>query len=121
VQLIYFPHHYKLLQLGNINPSSFEFQLFDASNVDGEIMVCADSGVLLPLDEIKDARIELSGFVKWDGCINWETDRSCMLHGCGPAPSDVVAVFTAIYAASHSMLETPIFEPPSMPDGVINI
>ena len=106
MQLIYFPHHYKLLQLGNINPSSFEFQLFDASNVDGEI---------------KDARIELSGFVKWDGCINWETDRSCMLHGCGPAPSDVVAVFTAIYAASHSMLETPIFEPPSMPDGVINI
>jgi hypothetical protein len=27
--------------------------------------------------------IVFSGYIKWDGCSNWDTDKNCSIHFCG--------------------------------------
>jgi hypothetical protein len=31
------------------------------------------------------------GYVKWDGCVNWQTDTGCMAHFCCPEDIDAFA------------------------------
>lgn len=39
-----------------------------------------------------------TGWVKWDGCINWQTDPGCMAHFCGPhAVDDFAAAFRTVW------------------------
>ena len=40
----------------------------------------------------------IDGHVKWDGCINWQTNPECMAHGCSPSYAEEMAhIFQAIY------------------------
>jgi hypothetical protein len=65
---------------------------------------------------------EIDGAVKWDGCINWQTNQTCMAHGCGPTyPDDLHAIFCAVYSAGGWFYDYLGDEPPKMPRGVINI
>ena len=32
-------------------------------------------------DEVGD--VEVRGYHKWDGCVDWETSETCMAHFCG--------------------------------------
>lgn len=58
-----------------------------------------------------DTGPDVTGSVKWDGCINWQTDPGCMAHGCGPSHADTVAaMFREVYRQAHGLLTTPDWE-----------
>jgi hypothetical protein len=43
-------------------------------------------------------RPEFEGHVRFDGCINWQTDDGCMAHFCGPDDADAWrAVFARLW------------------------
>lgn len=69
-----------------------------------------------------NAFCEIDGAVKWDGCINWQTNPECMMHGCGPRHiSTISAIFETVYAAGSAYYDYLGDEPPPMPKGVISI
>ena len=35
--------------------------------------------------------MEVRGSIKWDGCMNWETDPNCMYHCCSVDDVDILA------------------------------
>ena len=48
-----------------------------------------------------------SGYIKWDGCMNWMTDPRLMLHHC--TPSDIEELSCALqtaYAIAFSMMNS---------------
>lgn len=66
--------------------------------------------------EWEQAEWELSGYLKWDGCINWQTNPECMVHGCSPRHVDWInAVFGAVYAYGKRHFDLLGDEAPPMP------
>ena len=52
-----------------------------------------------PWDE--ELAYDFRGSLKWDGCINWETNKDCMAHACSlEQVSSVSDVFKSVYAAA---------------------
>lgn len=42
--------------------------------------------------------VEISGFVKWDGCINWHAGGDCAAHACGAdGIAEILTVFLEVY------------------------
>lgn len=39
--------------------------------------------VAFQIHDPQDDEVEVTGFVKWDGCVNWSTSDNCMYHFCG--------------------------------------
>lgn len=59
----------------------------------------------------KDAEPDVTGSVKWDGCINWQAGVGCMAHGCGPHHADTIAAaFREVYRRGREMLTNPDWE-----------
>lgn len=59
-----------------------------------------------------EATPDITGFLKWDGCINWQTDPECMAHGCGPSSADVIgSAFREVYRQAHAMMPSADWEP----------
>lgn len=50
-----------------------------------------------------DAPPEARGSIKWDGCMNWQTDETCMVHHCTPRSA---MGFTAALLAAYEMAAT---------------
>lgn len=49
--------------------------------------------------EILAPEVVIRGSLKWDGCINWETDPDCMMHNCGmDSIRELTACFERLYA-----------------------
>jgi hypothetical protein len=70
----------------------------------------------------ENADWDIHGDLKWDGCINWETNPNCMAHGCSPNYSrDLHLIFNTIYAAGGWFYDFLGDEPPKMPDGVFHL
>jgi uncharacterized protein YxjI len=45
----------------------------------------------------QDGEIEISGHHKWDGCVDWETSSTCMMHFCGmEAAERLLRLFIAV-------------------------
>lgn len=62
--------------------------------------------------EWQSAFWEIGGALKWDGCINWETNPECMVHGCSPGHADeITAIFRAVYTIGKryfDLLDDPV-------------
>jgi hypothetical protein len=64
----------------------------------------------------------LDGHVKWDGCINWQTNPDCMAHGCGPSYAEEMAhIFQAIFHVAKRYVDMLGDEAPPMPPETIEI
>lgn len=47
----------------------------------------------------QDGEVEISGFHKWDGCVNWNTNPDCMYHFCGADDAErLTAMFRTVAA-----------------------
>ena len=54
-----------------------------------DFQICVDreySGNDLALE------MEIEGHIKWDGCMNWQTDPKCMYHFCSDGDVDMLAM-----------------------------
>ena len=38
-----------------------------------------------------DGEVEITGSVKWDGCMNWETNPQVLYHFCSPDDAETLA------------------------------
>lgn len=66
--------------------------------------------------------IELDGTLKWDGCINWQTNPECMMHGCGPHHAHAIAaIFQAIYHVGGRQFDFLGDDAPEPPDGFLEL
>jgi hypothetical protein len=54
---------------------------------DGEIAYRKSGDDALEFELRDDGDVTVSGMVKWDGCMNWETSKECMYHFCDPEHS----------------------------------
>lgn len=71
------------------------------------------------LDDWETAYWEISGAVKWDGCINWHTNEQCQFHGCGPEIAErMKTIFQAIYHFAGVVMPRRDFETVERPDNV---
>ena len=81
-----------------------------------------DGGDSWTLEAWADAFWQIRGSVKWDGCINWETNPECMAHGCGPRyVENIAAIFSAIYAYNKRHFDMLGDEAPPMPQPFLEI
>lgn len=80
-------------------------------------------GETAPISAWKEAENdEISGWLKWDGCINWQTNSDCMAHGCGPGMIEALRdVFAVVYRIGKRHFDLLGDEVPPMPDGAIEI
>lgn len=81
-----------------------------------------DCGKTTALDDWENGFAEIDGSLKWDGCINWQTNPEIMMHGCGPGhAAEIVAIFQVIYAYGKRHLDLLGDEVDPMPDNVIEM
>lgn len=70
----------------------------------------------------KRAFASIDGALKWDGCINWQTNPDLMVHGCGPSHVNALqAIFATVYHVGkryNDLLGDPV---PPMPEGAIEL
>lgn len=67
------------------NELSVEFEIFDSE---------ASFGAT-------EADVIVSGFLKWDHCMNWQTNPECMAHFCTLADAErLTRAFAALYEAA---------------------
>lgn len=101
-----------------------EFRVYDAWTDTGDKwgVIDCDEGPLEFHEITDETDWELDGAIKWDGCINWQTNPDCMAHGCGPSYADQLRlIFTTLYtiAKRHfDLLDDPV-EP--LDDSVLEI
>ena len=70
------------------------------------------------LAEHEQADFEIRGSLKWDGCINWETNPDCMMHGCGPGhAAEIGAMFNAVYHVGKRHFDLLGDDVPPLPEG----
>lgn len=75
-----------------------------------------------PLADWQLVEAEIDGGLKWDGCINWQTNPSCMMHGCGPGHiGQVTAIFQTVYHIGKRHMSLLDDEVPPLPEGAIEI
>lgn len=64
----------------------------------------------------------LDGHVKWDGCINWQTNPECMAHGCSPSyAQEMTNIFQAIFHIAKRYVDMLGDDAPPMPEEAIEI
>jgi hypothetical protein len=74
------------------------------------------------LAEWQSAFWEIEGHIKWDGCINWQTNPECMVHGCGPNEARGVGeIFEAAFAFAKRHFDLLGDEAPAMPQPFIEV
>jgi hypothetical protein len=107
-----------------------DFWLFNAAlttrHQDGEVVSegweLEDCGDSWPLDRWDDAFWEIRGSIKWDGCINWESNPECMVHGCGPSHiTQLTTQFSAIYAFAKRHFDLLGEATPAMPEPILEL
>jgi hypothetical protein len=107
-----------------------DFRVFNvvcASYSDGkggwkEVWQLFDGSASHALEEQAKAYWELDGSVKWDGCINWQTNPDCMAHGCGPRTVEHIRdTFASVYAYADRYFDLLGDEAPPMPEPFIEI
>ena len=49
-----------------------------------------EGGPVIMVEEIERAWPEITGTVKWDGCVDWSTNTECSVHGCSARDIDGV-------------------------------
>lgn len=70
-------------------------------------------------EEWERAEVEIDGGLKWDGCINWQTNPECMMHGCGPGHARKIAdIFATVYHIGKRHFDLLGDEAPPLPDDV---
>jgi hypothetical protein len=90
---------------------SMSFRVFDviewSSPKEGEPQFeLGDGGSPLPFSEWGKADWEIDGYLKWDGCINWQTNPHVMYHGCSPEMIDQLKdIFSIVYAIGGRYLK----------------
>lgn len=51
-------------------------------NTDGTFKLRSEDDI--PVDDVKEAGALFRGFIRWDGCSNWDfLTQNCMMHFCG--------------------------------------
>ncbi len=109
-------------------PLSMDFAVYEAAfgggiNEPGEWWLDeGNSGLDLHLHDWERAFAEISGGLKWDGCINWSTNDARMMHGCGPRHATVIAdIFATIYHVGKRHMDLLGDEVQDMPANVIEV
>lgn len=117
-ELIYFARYDKLLRVTSDNPSAAHFQVYSThEDMQGKIKVINEEGRGFGLDKLFEGYVEFSGRIKWDGCIDWSTDRDCQLHGCGPEHVNMLHdIFATAFNFAHSWLDGHWFTAPAIPE-----
>lgn len=60
---------------------------------------------LCRLDDYQEEDILITGFLKWDGCCNWQTNPDCMYHFCGSNDAVKLAkLFEYLYSAGSKYI-----------------
>lgn len=96
------------------------FMGFHAFGLEDADRMTLDDGVALADWETASAQIR--GELKWDGCINWETDPKRMMHGCGPGHvEEIAAILSTVYHVGKRHMDLLDEDAPPMPDGAIEI
>jgi hypothetical protein len=102
--------------------STMSFRVFLASeDEDGkwDIFATMDN---FPLSEWGSVPWEIDGALKWDGCINWQTNPDCMAHGCGPRYVDqITAIFQTVYSVGKRRMSLLGDEVKPLPDGALEV
>lgn len=81
-----------------------------------------DCGVIWQAEDWKDACWNFDGALKWDGCINWQTNPEIMMHGCGPQHVDqITAVFQTVYHVGKRHFDLLGDEVPALPANAIEL
>ena len=81
-----------------------------------------DCGESWALDQSADAFWLIRGRIKWDGCVDWETNPDCMMHGCGPSHGEWVAkMFEVIYAYAKRHFDLLGDETKPMPEPALEL
>ena len=83
-----------------------DFKVFDAAWCsDDNRPLIMDNGAPYPLETWKDRFWVWGGYVKWDGCSNWQTNPDCMAHFCGPNQGeDLATIWQEIYRLAANNL-----------------
>ena len=69
-----------------------------------------------------DAFCVINGTLKWDGCINWQTNPVCMVHGCSPSHmDDLTAIFQTVYRIGKRHMDLLGDEVKPLPEGALEI
>lgn len=119
--------HARITSANDGSPSAISFHVFsvcqsvsaDGADTTWELIDCGNTW---PLDQWQEAFCEIDGDVKWDGCINWQTNPDTMMHGCGPRHVDQIqAIFATVYHVAKRHMDLLGDEVPPMPDGAIEI
>lgn len=72
-----------------------------------------------PFAEWEQAFWEIDGGLKWDGCINWQTNPECMMHGCSPRHAKQIAdLFDTVYHIGKRHFDLLGDAVPELPDEV---
>jgi len=73
-------------------------------------------------EEWEQAFWEIDGGLKWDGCINWQTNGQCMVHGCTPRHADAItAIFQTIYHVGKRYFDLLGDDVPPLPEGAFDM
>lgn len=75
-----------------------------------------------PLDMWAECFAQISGAIKWDGCINWETNPDVMMHGCGPHHvRELNEIFAAVFHVAKRFNDLLGDEAPELPEDAIEV
>lgn len=103
------------------------FRVFDACQAfpfgsDEGAWQLTDCGETYALDKWQDAFCTIDGDLKWDGCINWQTNPECMMHGCGSNHVEqITAIFQTIYHVGKRHMDFLGDAVPAMPKGALEL
>lgn len=74
------------------------------------------------LSDWQVAEWEIDGSLKWDGCIDWQTNPECMVHGCSPRHAEeIAAVFSTVYHIGKRYMDLLGDDVPELPASAIEM
>lgn len=120
------PHFTAVILWHETYKTSLDFIVVDvAQNSDGSWALQNEpcGGFYCTLDQWRDAHWNISGAVKWDGCINWQTSERIMAHGCGESMiSELQSVFSTVYHIGERLMPGCCDKViPGLPEGAIEL
>ena len=116
--------HFTAIRYWRTSEHSMDFRVFDVVQVFGtEQWELSNGGVdYTPLGEWTQAFWTIEGNLKWDGCINWQTNPGCMAHGCGPNHADEVGdIFRTVYHVGKRYMDLLGDAAPAMPERAVEL
>ena len=95
----------------------------NAGDQSGRVWELMHMGAPTPLSEWAGAFCEIDGALKWDGCINWQTNPDCMMHGCGSHHvEELKEIFSAVYHIGQQRMQQQFYgQVPPLPADTIQL